>query len=699
MCMNINRNQRLIFSILSALLIALCVEFYIVAIESSLNPDYFSRLFSIKQFALFTVVLFILFRILYDDNLRVKVFDFVYKYRYYISLLVIAVCVLFQIHGSSINELNIFNVNHNPLLGISRPIRADEYDINTLLAFSQYPNHFGYFSDIIRATSTDMFIVFGQAVLDIAVIFRPFNIGYLFLNPAMGLSFFWVSRFVILALVSFEMGMLLTNKNKTLALAYAFLIALSPLIQWWFAINGLVEQLIFGQLSVILINFYMNTQDYIKRIFYAFLMIISVGSFLVAFYPSWQIPFAYVFVLMAVWIFLKNRTGFYYNKKDFCIIVVSLVIFSLISLHILNNSLETIKLIMNSAYPGGEVFNGGGGWEYFVSYVPSVLFPFQEINLPLNVVEHSVFFDFFPIPLIISLIVLFKQKTKDKLLIGLLLLYVLFIVFYFIPLPDPIISITLRDHIKTLRLFTVVSFISVLILIRSLASLEKIGNKKLLVIFSIILAAMMVYSSKLYFVNYYVKWMLVALFILYSVIFTSIFLAHNNKGKKIFLICIMCISLIAGGLVNPIDQGADVVFNNDFAHEVTHIVNEDPNANWLAQSMSINYLTAFGAKTVNSIELYPDLDKWHQLDVDNKSEEIYNRHAHVVVDLVNDSNTSFELVSANIMLVKLNVNDLSKLNVSYIASANNLEELNNGNVTFNKIYDAGTCKIYRVNYS
>lgn len=158
--MNISRNQKVIFSFLTALLVAFCTEFYVVAVESCLNPDYFSKLFSFKQFIIFTVLFFILFRIIYDDELRVKVFDFIYKYRYYISFLIIAICVLFQIHGSSINELNIFNVNHNPLLGISRPIRADEYDINTLLAFSPYPNHFGYFSDIIRAMSTDMFIVF-----------------------------------------------------------------------------------------------------------------------------------------------------------------------------------------------------------------------------------------------------------------------------------------------------------------------------------------------------------------------------------------------------------------------------------------------------------------------------------------------------------------------------------------------------------
>lgn len=301
--------------------------------------------------------------------------------------------------------------------------------------------------------------------------------------------------------------------------------------------------------------------------------------------------------------------------------------------------------------------------------------------------------------MIISFIVLFKQKTKDKLLIGLLVLYALFIIFYFIPLPYSIISITLRSHMKSPRLFCVISFISVLILIRSLASLKEIGNKKLLIVFSIALSAIMVYLSKLFFVDYYVTWMIAALFVLYSIIFCSIFLAHDDKGKRIFLVCVICISLIAGGLVNPIDYGTDVVYENDFANEVSSIVEKNPDANWLVQSIPFNYLTVFGAKTVNSINLYPDLDKWHQFDMNNESQDVYNRYAHVIVDFVNDSNTHFELLSGDLMRVYLNVNDLSKLNISYVASSNNLEEFNNGNVTFNKIYDEGTFKIFEVRYS
>ena len=698
--MDLNNNyHKYLFPIITAILISFFVEMYIIGVQTRLNMPNLLEVFSFKKFIILFILSFIVFRILYDKNLREKVLNFIFKYRYYLSIAIIAICVIFQIHGSSINELNIFGIKHNLIEGISRSIRSDEYLVNTMFAFSQYHNGFGYFSDIVRAAPTDMFIIYGQAVLDIAVIFRPFNIGYLFLNQGMGLSFFWVSRFVVLTLVSFEMGMLLTNKNKILSLSYAILVILSPLVQWWFAINGLVEQLIFGQLGVLLINFYMNTIDYRKRILSALLMIICVGGFLVVFYPSWQIPFAYVFILLAIWIFLKNRNNFSYDKKDLLIIFTSLIILGLLMLHILNNSLETIKIIMNTAYPSGERFNGAGEWEYFFNYLASIFFPLTDVNLPINVVEHSVFIDFFPIPIIISLIVLIIQKTKDKLLLGLLALYLIFIIFYFIPLPDPIISLTLRNHMKTSRLFSVISFISLLILIRSLASLKEIKAKKLLIIASTILSIIVVFLSIFYYHNYYYPWMIIALVIIYAITFSSIFTAHSEKGKIIFLICVLFISFTAGALVNPIDHGTDVILENDYIHEVESIIHQDPNGKWIVIEAPLNYIIAAGAKTINSVNVYPDLDKWHIIDPNGQYEEVYNRYAHIKIELQNETNTTFNLVSADLILINLNVNDLEKLNVSYISTPNDLEPLSNENVTFEKIYEKDSYKIYHLKYN
>ena len=194
-------------------------------------------------------------------------------------------------------------------------------------------------------------------------------------------------------------------------------------------------------------------------------------------------------------------------------------------------------------------------------------------------------------------------------------------------------------------------------------------------------------------------WMIIALVIIYAITFSSIFMSHSKKGKTMFLICVILISFTAGFLVNPIDHGTDVILENDFINEVESIVHENPNAKWLVRDIPINYLIAAGANTINSVNVYPDLDKWHILDPNGENEEVYNRYAYVMVDFQNSTNTTFNLLSPDAFSVSFNVNDLEKLNVSYISTKKDLELLNNENVTFEKIYQKDIYKIYHVRYN
>ena len=116
----------------------------------------------------------------------------VYQLRYLAAAVILFCCVLFEISGSSIGFWSVLldgtyensaQDNSGDLLGSSRSIRTDEWAVSTPMAFSQEYNHTGeypYFSDTIRGDSTDAFIVYGQPVRSWEVIFRPFQIGYLF---------------------------------------------------------------------------------------------------------------------------------------------------------------------------------------------------------------------------------------------------------------------------------------------------------------------------------------------------------------------------------------------------------------------------------------------------------------------------------------------------------------------------------------
>lgn len=708
---NVFSTDKLKLNIIIPILLSLLVETYVVFIEhanllTKFTIGGFFNAFSLKHYAVFLIIFFIIFYILFDEKRKHKALNFIYTYRLPLSILVIIVAVIFQIHGSSINELNFFGVNHKTLLGVSRPVRTDEYVVNTMFAFSQYMNHFAYFSDIVRASATDMFIIYGQPVFDIGMIFRPFLIGYLFLNQGQGLSFFWVARLIFLILVSFEFGMLLTNKNKTLSCAYALLITFSPVVQWWFAINGLVEQIIFGQLGVLLINWYMTNKDYKKRLLIALGLMITVGTFILVFYPAWQISFGYVFILLAIWIFLKNWPNFTYSIKDILIFGAVLIIFTIVMAHILSYSLETIKLILNSSYPGSDVFNGDGSFNMFTYYIPTLFYPLKQNNLLFgsNVCNFSVFFDMFPIPLILSAIVLLYQKTKDKLLIGLLVLYFVLVIFYLIHLPDFIVSLTLRGHIKDTRLPPVITFIGVLILIRSISNLKDILDKKIIIIGSIILSALMVFWTSFEFGQYYLSWMPILAFIIMAALFFVCLRSSSKENQKIFLIAVICISFLTGALVNPIDSGTDVIFESDHFKQVEDIVKNDPDGIWIVNEKGVRFNDipiAAGAKTINSVHTYPDLEKWQKLDTNNKSYDTYNRYAHIIVNIVdnNDTVTNFTLIKPDLFQLNLKINDLEKLNVSYIESVNNLDNHSTDKVHFTKLYQYGEHKIFKVDYT
>ena len=129
----------------------------------------------------------------------------IWRYRRMIGLAIFIVAVLFSLNGSSIGSWDKYardasKTGDAVLIGESRDVRSDEWCVFTPMSLSQYYNHFGRTSDILRATNTDVYMVYGQCVKDWSVVFRPFQIGYLFLDPGRGLSFYWCGRLIALFL-------------------------------------------------------------------------------------------------------------------------------------------------------------------------------------------------------------------------------------------------------------------------------------------------------------------------------------------------------------------------------------------------------------------------------------------------------------------------------------------------------------------
>ena len=271
---------------------------------------------------------------------------------------------------------------------------------------------------------------------NIVSIFRPFLLGFLFLGSAKGLSFFWIVRLVLLFLVSFEFLMIITKKDKMISLVGSFLISFAPAVQWWWTPSGIAEMIIYGELLILLFNNYVVQKSFTKRTIIIFFIMLMLGCYLFVLYPAWQVPVAYIFVIIGLWVLFENYKDYKFYIKDFLPISVFSILFIAALVYIYNRSKGTIDLVSNTVYPGVRFETGGDRYTefsigcnsffHFFRYWGNIFFSFTSNNLNTQQCNFAVFFDLFPIGLIISFIVLFKDKIKDNLLIMLLCLYLFF---------------------------------------------------------------------------------------------------------------------------------------------------------------------------------------------------------------------------------------------------------------------------------
>lgn len=665
----------------------------------------------INPLILLLLAVFLFFVIQVCIRYGTYILDFLYRYRFLVAAALFVLCIVFEISGSSIayygEHLGTDISQRGILFGTCRGERADEWATYIPMALSQYENYTGafpYYSDIIRGTATDTFIVYGQPVADIAIIFRPFQWGYLFLNPARGLSFFWCGRFIALFLVTFEIGMLITKKQKRYSFLMALMVLLAPLVQWWFAINGLVEMLVFGQLAILLAYTYMNTKHYWKRLLCAVFLAVCGGGFILVFYPSWQVPMAYIFGALFLWVVLENRKRFSFAwKKDIPLFVLFFLLLGGGMAYVLFKSQDAIMATLHTVYPGGR-FEQGGGWGLQpLRYMCNLLFPVYSAPAPS---ELSLFYDFAPLGILLSAYVLFKEKKRDKLLIIMLTLGILLWCYVTVPIPKVLAKITLLSFAQAGRVVQVMGFVNLILLFRSLAVMDWRPGKAVSGAVACAGAAVVaVVNYKIYRAYGSGYPHIILLSAMAGVLALGIYLfLRNREGymKGALTLFMTGIMLCMGGLVNPVQKGLDVIYDTPLMEEITAITDEDPSALWICDSIGYpmnDYTIIGGAAAIDSINVYPDLERWRVLDPDGKYEDIYNRYAHIHIEVVQEE-TSFELLQmADSFRLRVNPDDLKKLDVSYILTNRDLTVLASENTKFELIQEANGYQIYKVIYT
>ena len=639
-----------------------------------------------------------------------KLYEFIYKQRYKLAVAFLIFVMLFKLSGSSIVNFNeqfqteSDDNRFHPLLGFARMVRTDEWASSTLYMLSQGvgQNQYEYFSNKLRGTTTDMFTLVNSPVKDILMIGKPFQIMFLLLGNDRGLSFYWYIRIVAMMLGSFELCIILTDKKKRLSLCGMIMITFSSAVQWWYC----MDTLIWGQIILVLLNKFLMTDKKSTKYLCAVGELIAVTSYIFILYPAWQVSFAYVFFAIYIYIVIKNtKNGYKINLHDLLIIGITFlcVVGLLVRWGMLSG--DTIKAIMNTDYPG-ERREVGGGATILYAYFYNIFFAYKYCPNPC---EASSMLSFYPLPIVFSIVYVllnFKNKKHWKFFIPTIIISIFLTIWCKWGFPEILAKFSLMSMTTSPRATIALGTIQIYMLIYLMGAIEKEDkwiNKFVAYILPIPVIAYMVYQA----VNtcsipgYFGFVKIIISTILFGIAIFGIFNIDKEKIKNATIYMLIFIALITGLLVNPIIRTTDVIYKKPICSKFAEIREQDPNALWLGDDTGIylnNYMLANGLRTIDSTNVYPNLELFELLLGENAEAQknAYNRYEHMNINIT-DGETHIELPAADNMLIWLNYHDLEKMGIDYIVVKNDINE-RGYDIEFEELYNEDGLYIFKPVY-
>lgn len=564
-----------------------------------------------------------------------KLYDFIIKHRYKITVICIILFSILQYSGSSNGIMTLCVLEpekNNTIWGKYNSIRSDEYGVETPLAISQSRNNFSYFNEFLRGTKTDVFSVVHAPVKDILSIGKLFNLGY-FLNSGFGIAFAWNLRFYLLLLASYELFYILTNEKKYYSLVGAVLITFSGAVQWQFS-NALIDIIISGEIALVLLNKFLQSNSFKIRSTCLIGIIICAITYVFTFYPPFMIAFGYVFLSLAIWIIIKNKDKYKFSVKDILVVIICIAFMGYIFLRYVNLSKDTLNILSNTSYPGNRISNGGKGIGYLFSWV---ITPFlKTINFGDNCVVASVI-SLFPLPSIYAIYCV-KNKKHLSFFVPILIATTIETIFVIIGL---IISKALLLNYTTVdRVAVAINFANVYMLFYAISNFE---GKRI-----------------------------------------------TDESKNIILVCLLIVGIYSGIGVNPITKSVDGITQTTLAHKIQEMTLQEEGL-WISTDDILglaNYAVANGAKVLNSSNIYPNKDFFVKALGTVKAEEqkdIWNRYCHIKIVIDNDCYV--EEKSKDIIVLHTTAEKIKELGVEYIITYSDKAVFENDGLELETIYE------------
>ncbi len=663
---------------------------------SSVNTS----VFWYREFFLFLVVLFIGLHFLLPIK---KMYSWLFQYRWYIGIGILIFLTAMRFHGDSIAyyhytiQPGIGDELSNPIFGIMRSIRSDEFVVSTpgVLASQYGDTPFGVYNEVLRGTAT-LNLTTGVYIGLPTLILAPWELIYAILPVEFAFSFCWYAPLIFGFLMMMELFYII-SKNKMVSFTGALLVIFSSWYLWW----GFSTYMINAPGVIVCLYYFTKETKLYKKVLFIIGVALCFASFIVNLYPAWQVPLGYMFLAIGIWFLHENWNDIKsFSKGDWLLLIGALILCAGLIINYFVSVSEYVEIINNTAYPGARFDSGSFSLNKLFYYIQSPFYAYKDIS---NASEAGVFFSLFPIPTLAILWCWIKEKKKDWLTGGLLLVQIPMLIYAIFGVPEIVAKITLLSYTTSFRIIDIIGLIQIYFIVILFSRYKNVRrfNWIIAIVISIGTSVIAAYYSWRNFPGYLNIIVMGIMMILIAGLGFVLLFKTNKKIQRVALFFLIGISLYTGIYVRPISVGLSAIYAKPVAQEIMQIVSDDPNAKWIAYGGSIEtpaFAVACGAPTINSVNTYPNLDLWRELDPNNQFNDIYNRYEHVKIVFTNDS-TSFDLLQVDNVIINLSYKDIPKTGANYLFVNGNLNfDMSNGYVSLEKVYDEYGASIYKLIY-
>lgn len=631
---------------------------------------YTNSLFLDRVFLIFCITEFLILHFCFGIK---KLYEYIIKNRYIIAVIFLILTTLLSYNGSSMGTLSeniLEQEKNNTLLFSERKANSQEYGVETLFSISQNSNNNNYMNSNLGLNETDMFTYTNAPVKDILIIGKLFNIGYLFLNSYMAIAFWWNFRLIALILATYELCMIITDKNKFYSIAGMIIIAFSSTLQWNFS-TCLVDIIIFGEIMIILIDLFMKSND--KRLLK---LGISIGfsvcliSYIFTFDIENMISFGYLFLAIAIWVIIKNKKEYKFKISDLVYIVIPIIISILLNYryYIVSNG----NTIFSSAI---ERVRTQSGLSLLFSYIYSVFLPFKEVQ---NAWYFASIMSVFPVPIIIAFYYLYKNDKHTEFLFPIAVIVTIELIHCFSGLPTVISNILLFKYVSVQSAALVIGFANVYLYLYILSNInEKIFNIKYAIRITLITVCFVAFISRPSELSS--SGIVYAYACIYCLFAFLLLNSNDKKYKKVFFTFAIIFTIISGGFVNPITKGASIINKTELAEKIQELSKEE--CNWITvgdEKILANYAIANNARVINSTQVMENEDLFIKIlgkEKAKETENLWKKYTNIEIKISDENDIKQKENSNNTIILEITKDKIKELNIRYIITYNDITEL------------------------